>query len=251
MSPAEGDDDVVRILFIGNSYTYYNDLPEILEGLAASLGGRSVETRSMTPGGATLERHWDEGRARKAIAEGGWDWVVLQPQSTFGTGTVVSGLARIGSPEKFFRFARLFDAEIRQVGARTALYQFWPRRKAPNIDRQRLATAFLDLGEELGATVIPAGPAWLEALAEQPDLPLYDADGSHPAPAGSYLAACAAYAALLERSPRGAAARVERPVGRPLVDLEPEVALLLQGVAWSTYRESRAAATTSKASASP
>ena len=70
----------MRILFIGNSYTYVNDLPRMLKGMMA-VEAIDLETRRVTPGGCTLERHWKGDAARKAIAEGSWDYVVIQEQS--------------------------------------------------------------------------------------------------------------------------------------------------------------------------
>src|SRR5271169_3959760 len=76
----------LRILFIGNSYTYFNNLPEIFSRLAmAGQPGLSVETTAITVGGSTLAQHRQRGAAQKAIREGHWDYVVLQEQSALGS----------------------------------------------------------------------------------------------------------------------------------------------------------------------
>ena len=72
--------DTTRVLFLGNSYTYYNDLPQLLTDLAADMG-HVVETAANTPGGYTLQGHASNDTSLDLIAEGGWDFVVLQEQS--------------------------------------------------------------------------------------------------------------------------------------------------------------------------
>ena len=191
----------VRVLFIGNSYTYVNNLPELVRGLAAGMTKPvMVETEQVTVGGATLRQLWEAGPALAAIRRTHWDYVVLQEQSTFGA-TMVNGQGIVSDPaSRFWPAARLFDGAIRKGGAKTVLLDTWGGPgKAESF--QALAHGYFTIGKELGAAVIPAGLAWQRALAERADLPLYLADGSHPAPAGSYLMALATVATLLDRIP--------------------------------------------------
>src|SRR5581483_7906932 len=67
----------VRVLFIGNSLTAANDLPAVLQQLAVA-AHRPLTCRAVAFGGYSLEDHWNHGEARRAIAEGGWSFVVLQ-----------------------------------------------------------------------------------------------------------------------------------------------------------------------------
>src|SRR5256712_3057541 len=69
-----------RVLFIGNSYTYVNDLPAMFAGLARS-GGHRVETAMVAEGGATLAEHAASAATSAAITSKKWDVVVLQEQS--------------------------------------------------------------------------------------------------------------------------------------------------------------------------
>ena len=71
----------VNLLFIGNSFTQRNNLPELLAELAA-VRNLSVTHELISVGGASLRTHWNSGRAANAIATGGYDYVVLQEQST-------------------------------------------------------------------------------------------------------------------------------------------------------------------------
>lgn len=182
--------DPVRVLFIGNSYTYYNDLPSMLTTLASSTsGGAQIQAEAVVAGGATLEGHWDEGKAVVEIRKGSWDFVVLQEQS----------LRPVRDPQKMFVFARKFAAEIRKAGAEPVLFLTWAREGRPEMQGQ-LNRSYLSLGRELGAEVAPAGPAWRTALNMLPGIPLHMDDGSHPTPTGTYLAACVFLGVLIDHS---------------------------------------------------
>jgi hypothetical protein len=181
----------MKILFIGNSFTARNDLPGMIANLAAARR-REVEHRLIWAGGASLRMHWNRGEAKAAIEEGGWDYVVLQEQSTLPIKNVT----------RFHENVRLFDTAIRESGAKTALYMTWARKHEPQ--NQRLLTeGYRTIGEEIGATIVPVGEAWERALADPSAPVLHDADGSHPSPAGSYLAACVFLSTLCGENPEG------------------------------------------------
>ena len=200
-------------LFIGNSFTARNDVPGLVARLAAARG-RRLEHRLLWAGGASLRAHWNKGEARRAIEETRWDWVVLQEQSTLPA----------KNAGRFHENVRLFDEVIRASGARTALYLTWARRHAPET-QEAITRAYTAIGEELGALVVPVGVAWERLLRAHERPVLHDADGSHPSPAGSYLAACVFLAALLGESPVGVEGGVQ--------GLDPAEVALLQETAWA------------------
>ncbi len=180
--------DRLRVLFIGNSYTYVNDLPFQIQQIAESAGAElPLEVVSVTPGGMTLERHWDSGSPRRLIRQGGWTHVVLQEQST----------RPIDDPDNFYEYARRFAEEIDRVGARTVFYLTWARQHRPT-SQDTLSHAYLTAAWDLGAWVAPVGIAWQRALEEDPTLVLHTEDRSHPGPTGTYLAALVFYAALFD-----------------------------------------------------
>jgi hypothetical protein len=88
--------------------------------------------------------------------------------------------------------------------------------------QSQLEVGYRTIGDELGATVAPVGLAWQEAVQTKPDVALWDADGSHPALPGSYLAACVLYTTLFGKSPEGLDYHASLPA---------EVAQFLQTVA--------------------
>lgn len=179
----------LQVLFIGNSYTYTNDMPQLLAQLARR-NGNALEVQAVTIGGASLEQHWNKGDAQRAIAARPWDVVVLQDYS----------LQALDQPEALRRYVRLFDERIRARGARTMLYLTWSRASAP--ERQAAIDAvYRGIAQELDAEVAPAGPAWLHVRQTAPGLTLYQGDGSHPTLAGSYLVAYVFYRMLFGALP--------------------------------------------------
>ncbi|MEP7325510.1 MAG: hypothetical protein ABI836_06145 [Gemmatimonadota bacterium] len=70
--------DPIRILFIGNSLTYTNDLPGMVAALADSAGSGPVEVASIAFPDYSLEDHWNRGNALAAIRQQRWRFVVLQ-----------------------------------------------------------------------------------------------------------------------------------------------------------------------------
>ncbi|MEU4286713.1 hypothetical protein AB0E63_00705 [Kribbella sp. NPDC026596] len=207
----------MRILFVGNSFTARNNLPGLLKGLAGARG-IDLEHKLISAGGASLRQHLNAGAALEAIASGGFDTVVLQEQSTLP----------IKSPARFRESARDFDAAIKPAGARTALYETWARRNAPETQRA-LTDAYAGSAVELGATLVPVGMVWERFLADHDQPVLHDADNSHPALAGSYLAACVFLIALLNEDPVG--------IDVPVKGLDADTSALLRQAAWDICSE--------------
>jgi len=207
---------VQNVLFIGNSFTARNDLPGLVAQLAAARG-RGLRRRLISAGGASLRTHWNAGEARQAIQGGGYDRVVLQEQSTLP----------VKNARRMHENVRLFDAAIKAAGATTTLYVTWARRDAPK-SQQAITDAYVAIGRELAASVVPVGPAWQRLLDKHDKPVLHDRDQSHPSLAGSYLAACVFLAVLFDESPVGIAGDV--------AGLSEKDAALLQKVAWQTCK---------------
>jgi hypothetical protein len=236
-----------RILFLGNSYTYFNNLPGILVKLAAARG-RKVEVLMRAPGGWRLKDHWEKGDSRAALREQRWDFVVLQDQSTLGTNFYIDAKPRVSSDEMFRPYADAWTAEVRKTGAISVFYLTWARKASPQ-DQAALNSAYVRAAKANDARVAPVGIAWARVRREDPTIDLFLPDGSHPSPAGSYLAACTFYAALFNESPVGMPATIDgAPVNpetgvpepaRPglLVDISPDVARVLQDAAWEAWKE--------------
>jgi len=215
----------LRVLFIGNSYTFFNGgLGIAVKTLASAVkDGRPFEYVEVTKGGQTLEGHWNDGKALAAIRQGGWDFVVLQEHS----------LGALNRREKMFQYAALFDAEIRKVGAKTVFYETWGRKNRPEMYGV-VEQAYVGLAKQLKAVVAPAGAAWSRALKANPALSLHIADLSHPTPAGTYLNACVFYETFFGKSPEGLPHTNKNAAGKVLIDLPESEALMLQHTALET-----------------
>lgn len=189
--------DPLRVLFIGNSLTAAHGLPAMVQALAKADGQRPLVVQSVVVGGFSLEDHWARGDARRAIARGKWDVVVLQQGPS----------ALEESRTQLIRDAKRFGELIRRAGAKPALYMVWPStQRAEDFDRvcesYRLAAA------EVDGLLFPVGEAWRAAWRLDPRLELYSPDGLHPTSAGSYLAALVIYEKLYNRTPIGLPARL-------------------------------------------
>jgi uncharacterized protein DUF4886 len=225
---ARSDRAGLRVLFVGNSFTFKNSLPELVHDLAAGDSGEkpifSVEYAA--PGWSLHQANKDDGLG-KLLKEVRWDVVVLQEKSWV-----------LSFPEERWRRetsppARDLHKKISAAGARTLLFMTWgyvrgdrwhERHDTYAAMQARLADGYSKLGAELGAQVAPAGLAWAEALRRDPSLDLWAGDGKHPGRLGSYLAACVFYEMLSGREPSRS---------RFTAGIEPKQARLLRQVAES------------------
>jgi hypothetical protein len=210
----------IRIFFVGNSLTYVNDVPGMLQALADSAGDDRFAIASLALPNYALIDHWTDGSAPREIANGGWAWVVLQ-----------QGWTPPGVYRDTLRLAtRNFAAEIAKVGAKTALYQTWPPADRPgefagSIESYELAAA------DVGGVLFPVARAWLAVWERDPSIVLYS-DGLHASVAGSYLAALVMYARILGRTPVGLPSAIRTRSGVTM-RLDPAVARILQDAAAS------------------
>jgi hypothetical protein len=239
-----------RVLFIGNSYTYFNNLPEMVRQLATAAGAGAVEVRMVAPGGWRLVDHWEKGDARKVLATGHWDFVVLQEQSQLGDPKQIDGKPRIGSDRVFAPAAATWAEEISRAGAKPVFYLTWAKKVAPE-DQVVLNDAYARAARLGHGLLAPAGMAWGRVRDENPGIELFVGDGSHPSPAGSYLAACTLVAAIFGKNPAGLPGRLvgtpvdletEQPVpdrSAVLVDLPAAQAAVLQAAAWRAVQAPR------------
>jgi len=213
--PPEG---AKRVLFIGNSLTYANDLPGMVQALAAA-AGEPLHVETVAGADYGLQDHWSAGSARRAVERGGWNVVVLQQ----GPSALPESRALL------IEYARRFAARARQVGARPALYMVWPSAQRSG-DFDRVSESYRLAAEDVGGLLFPAGEAWRAAWRSDPGLPLYSADGFHPSAAGTYAAALVIYGGLYGRSPVGLPAQLRLRSGAT-VAIAPAAAALLQRAA--------------------
>lgn len=201
--------DTLRVLFIGNSYTAVNNLPQVFKDMAAA-AGQVIITDENTPGGYTFQQHSTNATTLAKISAGNWDYVVLQEQSQYPSFPPEQVAAEV------FPYARFLDsfAKAKNPCAQTVFYMTWGRKNGDasncafwppvctyegmdSLLRQR----YIEMAEDNNAVISPAGAVWRYLRTHAPEIELYSGDESHPAFAGTYAVAAAFYAALLRKDP--------------------------------------------------
>ena len=217
----------VSVLFVGNSLTEKNDLPNTFKQLAAASSlHANIEVHSITPGGAFLYDHWKRGDVVAELRKLRPNFLVLQGQST----------EPVSASQSFAHSAALLKAEADHVGAVTILFSTWAR---PNGDpyykdplsggspaemQMRLNAAYAQVSHSIGATLAPVGVAFELAQHDAPQIQLLDGT-QHPSTAGTYLAAAVLFRVIFNAS----------PIGSTYYDgLPKDIAARLQRVAEST-----------------
>jgi hypothetical protein len=178
------DPNCTRVLFIGNSYTYVNDLLGTFASLAKS-GGQRVETDVSAQGGMMLAQHVQSTETLDKLKSTQWKFVVLQEQSE------VPAVMEVRNAQ-MYPPVRTLVSLIRENGI-------------PNYEvmQKDIDDGYMSIVHELDALAAPVGVAWSEAIRQNPQAPLWQVDGSHPTFQGTYLAACVFYAVIFQQSPEG------------------------------------------------
>jgi hypothetical protein len=227
----------LRVLFLGNSLTEYNGgLATTMEQLAASAKLKPMPVfDELTKFGATWAQLWDVTQARDLIAQGGWDYVVLQDYST----------APMIYQTEMQVYGRRWSDTAKAVGARPVFFMTWPHQDKPET-LQPIAAAYVGLAKDNHGVVAPVSWAWRTVLHDHPELILYDPrdkPAKHPTPMGTYLTACVFYSIFFNHSPHGLTGRIVEGTN-VYIDLSPTVANYLQDVAWQTVCDAKALAST-------
>ncbi len=206
-----------RILFVGNSFTYYNNsLHSHLRNLLMAGGmynADKMRVSAMTISGSRLVEH--AGGIAALVKPDTWDLVVLHGHS--------KEPLEESTAEPFIKAVRIFSKYIRNRGAEPVFFMTWAYRGRPEMTHP-LAEGYTKIANQVDALVVPVGLAFAQAQRDHPEIELYTRDLlkyerthqdtptpvyrdeiKHPSLAGTYLAACVFYAALFQQSPLGLA----------------------------------------------
>lgn len=191
------------LLFIGNSFTFVNDLPHEVEALVVASGDADVMVDSVVMSGATLAQ--DQAMASARIKMGGYTHVILQGNST----------EPLTDPATFETAALALAMDAKSIGAEPVLYETWARKAGspdysdpalggdPATMTAKLRAEYLKVTMQSGGVMAPAGDAFQASIAAHPEIDLYESDMKHPSVAGTYLVASVFYGTLLKASPVG------------------------------------------------
>lgn len=198
----------LTVLFLGNSYTYYNNLPVLIDNLALSNNDDLVFDQN-TPGGHTFNNHFNNALSLSKINQQNWDYVILQAQSQEPSFSPAQVNAQT------LPFAIKLDSAIQHNNAcsQTVFFQTWGRKLGDQGNcanyppvctytgmQNRLRASYKLFADTTKGIMAPVGEAFRAVITASPNLNLYDPDNSHPSLAGSYLAACVFYESLFKKS---------------------------------------------------
>lgn len=205
--------ETLSVLFLGNSYTYVNDLPGVVAAMAKA-GKPKLKTQSYTAGGAALIQFWEEpehAKARELVRQRSFDYVVLQDQS----------VTPCSSPQWTLKFGGKW-AQLAHYGkSKPVFFLTWAHRTPDGSAfdtamQDGLTTVYRRVAQENDALLAPVGEAWRRWYQRHPSDALHAEDGSHPNELGTYLAGCVFYAVLTQKSPVGLPCRLRTAPRRTL-----------------------------------
>jgi hypothetical protein len=178
LPPAGG----VRVLFVGNSLTYVNDLPGTVAAIGASAGETIVVAAAAGPNLALIDHLNGATDAVAQLRERHWEFVILQQ------GPTPAGLCR----DSLVLWTKLYAPLVRGAGATMGVMMSWAGATHQDLfDEVRISFQAASAG--VGASFVPAGEAWRAAWRIDPSLALYGGDGFHPSPLGTFLTALVIY----------------------------------------------------------
>lgn len=178
-----------RVLFIGNSFTHGNEMPDTVRRIADA-NGVAIDVEMIAPGGAFLDEHLLNPDVADRLRSGDFDTVVFQEQSVI---TSVRAMSAERSVPAALALDRIADAS----GVRVVWFQTWGHRNGfPDVGhtgytsmQAQIVATYDQIAEQTGGRVAPVGEAWQHTNSLGQGIDLYAADAVHPSPAGSYLAA--------------------------------------------------------------
>ncbi len=230
-----------KVLFVGNSYTYFNDLPNTLKAIALDAGD-SVDVATHTAGGARISQHANSAELYDKIRTTVWDYVVIQCQSqepSFPDGQVAT---------QVFPHAKRICDSIRANNSCTIplFFMTWGRKNGdasncsvwPPICTYEgmdsiLRSNYIKMGLNNQAEVCPVGVVWNTLINNGTAIELYNPDESHPAREGTVAAAYTFYATIFRKSAQSSSFKYTLPQYQ-IDSIRNAVDAVMEGN-WDTY----------------
>tara|TARA_B100000674_G_scaffold1549_1_gene1256 strand:+ start:1010 stop:2221 length:1212 start_codon:yes stop_codon:yes gene_type:complete len=201
--------DSLSVLFIGNSYSSFNNLPNLISSIASTMGDVLIVDGSLI-GGATLQNHSENNNTTNLITKGNWDFVVLQEQSQYPSFPLWQ------VEQDVFPYASQLSDLVSEfnVCANTVFFMTWGRENGDQSNCQSwppvctyegmddlLRERYMIMANDNNALVSPVGAVWRSLRDAGYDIDLYSSDGSHPSLTGSYVSAVCFYTTLFQKNP--------------------------------------------------
>lgn len=207
VAPPNPERPIMRILFVGNSYTSFNNMPEILKNIALYDPSAQVKihTEQYTINGARLSTLWNAPERQQYLKNKVWDFVILQPNSLWATTK--------STADETDRSLQIWLQAASAAGAMPVFMMTWPRQYGSNWYvthkkqiggpaemYQNLHNRTQYLVKKYNLLEIPAGKYWAYAATHYKTINLYTEDGSHPSVQGSFLLALLIYKTLVDKT---------------------------------------------------
>lgn len=173
----------MRTLFIGNSHTYFNDMPKIFQDICKE-NGIDMQVAMLTKGGMGLDYHAENEQTRFNILYGDYDFVILQHVAH-----------PMGEYEVMEEAADKIMEWIRQTKAEACYLMTWTEKDNESFQPE-MSRRYRKLAEKHGCPVAPVGDKWWEMIHKNSSAGLYAEDGRHASLAGSRLVAETIYTTL-------------------------------------------------------
>lgn len=200
----------LRILFVGNSHTFYNDMPELFRELCEADGETQVEVAMQAHGGVTYGWHYTQKwELRFALLHGRYDYVIYQQAAH----------SPCPSKEETLADGTAIIQQARAAGVTPIVTIPWAEKRDP-AHQLDMYDIYDTLQEKTGVLCSPVGQVFERTSKERPDIDLYWLDGEHCSPYGSYVNACVHYAQILKKSPVGLPAKSFNCITGMLEDME-------------------------------
>jgi hypothetical protein len=221
-NPVEVDGTVgdaeLRVLFIGNSLTYTNNLPAMVQTIAEAAGHTLAFGTAAAPN-VSLEDHWNSGIAEtiRAVAA---DVVVLQ-----------QGPSSLPENQEHLRaWTEILTEVIREVGGEPVLFMVWP--EATRLEAfDAVYDSYLGAARAVDGLFAPAGEVWRCVWEQYPEILLYGADGFHPSILGSQIAALTLFRIVFDESLTVLPNRLEPTTdGFPILDFGDNAEVFFRAV---------------------
>ncbi len=197
--------DTINVLFVGNSNTYFNEMPKTFENLSKNQNIK-IKVEQAVYGGRALRHIIGLPSFEEKVNSETWDVVVLQSDDI------------VAFPDMYLIEENVLQQTIQLIhrkspGAKIYYQLMWSAQNGVNVTGegyytreeyfQKILTGTLYLADIKNLRISPVGQAWNTVIKQHPEINLYSTDNFHPSPEGSYLAACVMFAAIHLQSVKG------------------------------------------------
>ena len=198
----------IKVLFLGNSYTYYNALPKVFAKLS-SLNGKKAIVKTVARGGVRLTDHSKNESLESLIRREAFDWIVLQEQST----------TPLTNQDQMFEAIRSLHRWSKAKESNLLLFLFWAREYSRTLNvklgdkryferfanseeaQSTLTRVHKMIADEVKCEIAPVGNVWQQVHNQNHRLQLWESDRSHPTKVGSYITAMVFYTSIYNALP--------------------------------------------------